>query len=227
MGRPRRSAGARPDRVAGVDAVARARRKGEGSGLNTRAFVARASNRVRQVGGWRRSPRASSRSVEERGALDGQFGRCVGCGGVHVFCRSCAAVGASCVACADAVRRAHHRRRNRAWSKTPAGVASNLRRQARSRARRRRVTDATLSEEVPASTSPSPSSSASEPAREKVTAEDGSERDDGVRGRGGIGVVRCARCGRTLSGRTRPSEWTPPRRSAVRAPRQPRAGADG
>ena len=155
--------------------------------------------------------------------MDGRFGRCVGCGEVHAFCGSCAAVGACCLACSAERRREGNRRRNGAWSKTEKGRASNKRRQARFRADRRRVTDATLPEASPSSTSPSPSSSAEEPTREKASVEDG-RIDRAKRRRQAArryGVVRCARCGRVLSGRVRPSEWRRTRRASVRAPRMP------
>ncbi len=153
--------------------------------------------------------------------MDGRFGRCVVCGEVHVFCGSCAAVGACCVDCAPGRRRAQNRRRNRAWSRTPQGRRSNRHRQARFRDDRSRVTDAILPQAPSASTSPSPSSSTLEPTREKASVGDGPERIERDRRSGAIGVMRCARCGRVLSGRVRPSEWIPPKRTGGRAPRHP------
>lgn len=161
------------------------------------------------------------------GALDGRWGRCVVCGEVHAFCGSCAALGACCLGCAPERRRAKNRHRNRAWSRTPKGRRSNRHRQARSREKRRRVTDAILPEALSAPTPPSPLSSTSEPTREKASVGDGTERIGRERRGDAASVMRCARCGRVLSGRVRPSEWTPPRRTAVRAARPPRGRAHG
>jgi hypothetical protein len=180
--------------------------------------------RVEACGGW---PHASSCSEQER-RVDGRFGRCRGCRRVLVLCGPCASVGASCVGCADERQRESHRLRNAVWARTSAGMASNRRRHVDWRARRAlnksHVTD-TISTEGPAApTPPSPSSSAVEPTRDtEVSTHEASDREENRQPAAGQ-AVRCARCGRVLSGRVRPSEWIPPqRRGRERTARQPRA----
>ena len=180
--------------------------------------------RVEACGGWHH---ASSCSEQER-RVDGRFGRCRGCRRVLVLCGPCASVGASCAGCASERQRASHRRRNAVYARTLEGVASNRRRQVRWRARRAlnrsHVTD-TISTEGPAApTPPSPSSSAVEPTRDtEVSTHEASDREENRRPAAGQ-AVRCARCGRVLSGRVRPSEWIPARRPGrQRTARQPRA----
>jgi hypothetical protein len=200
--------------------------EGEGPGL-TPEPSRRARGQARRVeacAGW---PWASSLSDEERRRVDGRFGRCRGCGRVHVFCGPCASVGACCGACSGSLRRGAHRRANRRYSRTEKGRASNRARQARRRGQlalaRQRVTDTLSTEERASRTPPAPSSSSVEPTRDtEVSTHGPSNRASGHRPAGE--VARCARCGRVLSGRVRPSEWTPPRRSRRRrAPRLPRA----
>jgi hypothetical protein len=222
--------------ASGVGGVARRRVRehvdaghgeGEGPGLATRAFAAgawtRAASWERAAGGSRR-PAAPSRS----GALDGRFGRCRGCGQVHVFCGPCASVGACCRGCAAGRRVESHRRANRVYTRTLKGVAANRERQRRRRGRnalnRRGVTDTISTEDRAAPTPPSPSSSEVEPTRDtEVSSHEASNREESRQPVAGD-AVRCARCGRVLSGRVRPSEWIPPRqRGRRRAARQPRA----
>jgi hypothetical protein len=179
------------------------------------------------VGACGRRQHASSRSEQER-RVDGRFGRCRGCGQVHVFCGPCASVGACCRGCAAGRRVESHRRANRVYAGTPKGVASNRARQRRRRGRsalnRRGVTD-TISTEDPAARTPlSPSGSEVEPTRDtEVSTHEASNREESRQPVAGD-AVRCVRCGRVLSGRVRPSEWIPPRqRGRRRAARQPRA----
>ena len=149
--------------------------------------------------------------------MDGRFGRCLGCGEVVVFCGVCASVKARCDACAGQRRRARHREANRAYSRSPRGRASGRERQARFRAARRaRVTDAISTEAVPPSMPSLPSTSAVEaPVTEEVSFHASGE----FKKHQSIAVVRCACCGRVLSGRVRPSERSPARRR--RRPRLP------
>jgi hypothetical protein len=149
--------------------------------------------------------------------VDGRFGRCGGCEEVKVFCGACASVGARCAPCSVERRRARHREANRAYGRSPGGRASGRVRQARFRSRRRGgVTDAISTQGSPPPTSSSPSSSAVEAARTEEVCSDESTVPKSDRG---IAVVRCASCGRVLSGRTRPSERSPERRR--RRPRVP------
>ena len=201
--------------------------EGEGPGLDhpgLRGGRVDSRCRVEACSGWQH---ASSRSDEER-RVDGRFGRCRGCGRVRVFCGPCASVGACCRGCAAGCRVESHRRANRVYAGTPKGVASNRERQRRRRGRnalnRRGVTD-TISTEDPAAPTPlSPSGSEVEPTRDtEVSTHEGSDREENRQPAAGE-VVRCARCGRVLSGRVRSSEWIPSRRGRRRAARQPRAG---
>src|SRR5271155_1025751 len=119
-----------------------------------------------------------------------------------------AAVGACCEGCASSRGREAHRRANRAYARTPKGLASNRARQARRRGRialnRRHVTDTISTQEQGAPTPPSPSSSEVEPTRDtEVSIHAPSNRSEDRRPAGGE-ALRCARCGRTLSGRVRP-----------------------
>ena len=151
------------------------------------------------------------------GRVDGRFGSCGGCVRVLVFCGVCASVRARCGPCASERRRARHRKANRAYGRSPGGRASGRARQSRFRALRGgRVTDA-ISTEGSASPMPSsPSSSAVEAARiEEIPTDESSEPKLPRR----IAVVRCASCGRVLSGRVRPSERSPERRRRPRVPR--------
>lgn len=158
--------------------------------------------------------------LERRRAVDGRFGRCVGCSQVQVFCGRCAAVRARCGSCAAPRRLARHRVANRAYGRSPAGRAAGRRRQADFRARRREgVTDGSLTENLTSSTTSKPSLSVVEAAR----TEESPSHESAVSSLGpglhlAIGVVRCACCGCVLSGRVRPSERSPVRRS--RRPRQ-------
>lgn len=201
--------------------------EGEGPGLATRAFAVSAATRAPRER-VRRIAAPVQRLQQER-RVDGRFGRCRGCDQVLVFCGPCASVAARCGDCADARRREAHRRANRAYARTTQGVASNRARQARRRRRmalnRRPVTD-TISTEAPAPpTPPSPSSSEVEPTRDtEVPLHESPNRSEDRCAIAGE-ASRCARCGRVLSGRVRPSEWTPPRRGLrqrKRAPRPPR-----
>jgi hypothetical protein len=158
--------------------------------------------------------------------VDGRFGRCRGCGQVHVFCGYCASVGACCRGCAGERRLAAHRRANQTYSRTPGGQASNRDRQARRRGRiadlRRRVTDTISTQDPVPATTPMPSSSEVEPTRDAEISphesSNPSSKPDPARGT----ARRCACCSRVLSGRVRPSEWTPARRPGYRrAPRPP------
>ena len=178
----------------------------------------RIGERVRRGSRCRSAPRESSRSVRERQSVDGRFGRCGGCSGVFVFCGGCASVKARCGACARERRLALHRESNQEYGRTPGGRASGRRRQARFRAAREgAVTDAISTEESSGSTSSSPSSSTGEGARtEEVSADESSES----KVERSIAVVRCAGCGRVLSGRVRPSERSPERHRG-RRPRTP------
>jgi hypothetical protein len=211
-------------RVGGAD-VDQGHGEGEGPGLIHPSL---------RGGAWTALPRGSVRRsavrvqplrVERR--VDGRFGRCRGCEQVLIFCGPCASVGAYCAGCAQEPRRQAHRRANQAYARTPKGRASNRARQERWRGRRalnrRHVTDTISTDARPPLTPPSPSSSAMEPARDKeVSTHEASNRAEDRRPACRAG--RCARCGRVLSGRVRPSEWTPPRRACrSRAPRPPRA----
>ncbi len=148
---------------------------------------------------------------------DGRFGRCVGCSAVKVFCGGCASLKARCVLCAGARRRALHRVANRAYGRSPLGLASGKRRQASFRVRREAaVTDAISTEGSPSSMTSMPPTSVTEVAR----AEDVSPHESDIsKIRVHIEVVRCARCHRVLTGRVRPSERSPDRRR--RRPRLP------
>jgi len=211
----------------GDDDVERRDGEGEGPGLATRAFAVSAAARAPR-GNVRRIAARVQRSEQERWRMDGRFGRCRGCERVQVFCGSCASVGACCEGCAPSRGREAHRRANRAYARTPKGLASNRARQARRRGRialnRRRVTDTISTQEQGAPTPPSPSRSEVEPTRDtEVSIHAPSNRSEVRRPAAGE-ALRCARCGRTLSARVRPSEWTPPRRPRRRrAPRLPRA----
>lgn len=149
--------------------------------------------------------------------MDGRFGRCGGCEEIKVFCGGCASVGARCASCSGERRRALHRVANRAYGKSPLGRASGRERQARFRAvDRERVTDAISTEGSPAASSSSPPSSAMEAARtEEVFSNEPSVPTSDRR----IAVVRCACCGRVLSGRVQPSERSPRLRRRPRIPR--------
>jgi hypothetical protein len=160
--------------------------------------------------------------------MDGRFGRCRGCGHVHVFCGSCASVGACCGDCAAERGREAHRRANRTYAQTPEGRASNRARQSRWRGQiaafRQRVTDTISTEDPVPATTPSPSSSEVEPARDLEMSTHGPSKQSSDQGPPREAAVRCACCHRALSGRVRPSEWTPPRRPGYRrAPRPPGA----
>lgn len=152
--------------------------------------------------------------------MDGRFGRCAGCGQVQAFCGPCASVRARCASCAVPRRLALHRRANRAYSRSAAGRASGRERQARFRAGRRGgVTDGALTEESPSSTTSLPSVSVVEAARtEELSSDESAIASLPCRLAPPIGVARCVRCGRVLSGRVRPSERSPERRR--RRPRQ-------
>ena len=143
--------------------------------------------------------------------MDGRFGRCRGCERMLVLCGPCASVRACCAGCAAERGREAHRLANRAYARTPKGMASNRARQARWRERRalnrRHVTDTTSTEERAAPTPPAPSSSEVEPARKtEVSTHEASNRAEDRRPPAGE-AERCARCGRVLSGHVRPSEW--------------------
>ena len=144
--------GVRGERTLGADDVERAVGEMKARG-GTPGPSWRAHRRTRPPSGSVQAivGRVQPRREGERRALDGRFGRCGGSGEVHAFCGSCAAVGACCGNCSAERRRAQSRLRNQAWSKTVKGVASNQRRQARFRADRGRVTDATLPEGAGAS----------------------------------------------------------------------------
>jgi hypothetical protein len=203
--------------------------EGEGPGLvhpGLRGGRVDSRRRVEACGRWQH---ASSRSEQER-RVDGRFGRCRGCGQVHVFCGPCASVGAWCRGCTAGRRVESHRRANRVYARTPKGVASNRDRQRRRRGRnalnRRGVTDTISTEEPAGPTSPSPSSSEAEPTREtEVSTHESSDREEN-RPPAAAEAMRCARCGRVLSGRVRPSEWIPPRRPERRRAARP-PGARG
>jgi len=160
------------------------------------------------------------------GRVEGRFGRCRGCGQVHVFCGSCASVGACCHDCASERRLEAHRQANRTYSRTPGGRASNRERQARRRGQiadlRRRVTDTISTEDPALATTPTPSSSEVEPTRDAEISPHESSHPCSDLGPARGTALRCACCFRVLSGRVRPSEWTPPRRPGYRrAPRPP------
>jgi hypothetical protein len=209
---------------AGAEDVERGDGEGEGPGLATRAIAA-ARGLALPRGSVRQVAARVQPSGMERRRVDGRFGRCRGCGQVHVFCGPCASVGACCSCCAKERRREAHRRANRAYVKTPRGILSNRLRQDRRRERaalnRKRVTDTISTQDPAPPTPPLPSSSEVEPARDtEVSTDEISNRAEDRWPAAGQ-AVRCARCGRVLSGRVRPSEWIPPRR-ARRAARQPR-----
>jgi hypothetical protein len=152
--------------------------------------------------------------------VDGRFGRCQGCGEVVVLCGVCASVRARCGACAEQRRRVLHRQANRRYGRSPDGRASGRVRQARWRAvHRGGVTDVLSTEAVPGSTPvTSPSCSEVEASRgEEVVADETQSRPSPSART--IANLRCARCGRVLSGRVRPSERSPERHR--RRPRQP------
>ena len=160
------------------------------------------------------------------GRVDGRFRRCRGCGQVHVFCGSCASVGACCHGCASGRRREAHRQANRKYSRSPGGQASNRKRQQRWRGKiaalRLRVTDTISTEDPAPATTPMPSSSEVEPTRDAEISPHESSNPSSDPGPAQDRALRCACCFRALSGRVRPSEWTPPRRpGSRRAPRPP------
>lgn len=161
--------------------------------------------------------------------MDGRFGRCQGCSSVRAFCGVCASVKARCKPCAKQRRLELHRKANRLYSTSPAGRAAGKARQKRSRtARRGPVTDAISTQELtPETTASSPSSSIVEAPRTKEVVPHDSQPDSRPHSQSQshphcqpIAVRRCARCGRVLSGRMRPSERSPERRRR-RRPRLP------
>jgi hypothetical protein len=165
--------------------------------------------------------RLGSPAPPRSGRVDGRFGRCGGCVRVLVFCGVCASVRARCRPCAAERRRAGHREANRVYGRSPGGQASGRRRQARFRAGRgARVTDAISTQGSPPPMPSSPSSSVEEATRiEEIPTDESSEPKLPRH----IAVVRCAGCGRALSGRVRPSERSPARRRGPRVPRLSRA----
>jgi hypothetical protein len=159
-------------------------------------------------------------SLRGRLAVDGRFGRCVGCSEVKVFCGGCASVAAKCAPCAGSRRRLKHRVANRAYSRSPLGRASGRRRQASFRGRQQaNVTDAISTQESTSSTTSVLPTSVTEAARPEVL----SPHESSIPSvKTSVDVLRCARCRRVLSGRVRPSERSP-ERQRPRAPRLPRA----
>jgi hypothetical protein len=182
---------------------------GEGPGLNTRAFVVRASQTRAPVAERVDCRRACPASPYGSGFMaHGRFGRCSGCTAQVVFCGWCASRRARCAPCARQ-RRLHQRRdANRRYSTSEEGQRSGRKRQARLRARRSsRVTDATLISGSGPVTPSSPSRSEwSEPSRGPEISSHDRSKDSPSKRTLVDPSVRCARCGRVLSGFTRSSE---------------------
>ena len=178
----------------------------------------RVGERARRGPRCRQTQRESSPSVRERRTVGRTIRAVRGLRRGLGVLRRMRILGARCGGCAAERRRDLHRRANRVYGRSPQGRATGRARQARFRAARRGlVTDAISTEESPSPTSSLPSSSTVEATRTEEVLPDESQDPKLPPS---LGAARCARCGRALSGRVRPSERSPPR--GGRRPRAPR-----
>lgn len=130
-----------------------------------------------------------------------------------MLCATCASVHARCALCRVARRLETHRAANAKYGRSLRGLELGRVRQQRFRGRQGRVTDPISTQAPP---SPTSSSSPSRPTEGPAREQKGGAREVEPKDRRVVSV-RCAACGRVLSGLVQPSERSPRRRR--RAPR--------